>query len=98
MHLLLSFADTQVDVPTLELVDLPGIQTFPEDSRKSTTNLVHNYLSKPDTLILCVVDATIPSLDSSIAMQMIRDANKLPNTILALTKSDLVRSDSQFND
>lgn len=86
----------QVDVPTLELVDLPGIQTFPEDSRKSTTNLVHNYLSKPDTLILCVVDATIPSLDSSIAMQMIRDANKLPNTILALTKSDLVRDENEI--
>ncbi len=86
----------QTDVTTMELVDLPGIQTFPDDYAKATTALVTKYLNKPDTLVLCVVDATIPSLDSSTALAMIRAADKLPNTILALTKSDLVRSVSNL--
>ena len=85
-----------MDVPTFELVDLPGIQAFPEEHRRSTTDLVSKYLNKPDTLILCVVDATIPSLDSSVALGMIKAADKLPNTILALTKSDLVRSEIEI--
>ena len=80
----------------MELVDLPGIQTFPDDYAKATTALVTKYLNKPDTLVLCVVDATIPSLDSSTALAMIRAADKLSNTILALTKSDLVRSVSNL--
>lgn len=86
----------QTDVTTMELVDLPGIQTFPDDYAKATTALVTKYLNKPDTLVLCVVDATIPSLDSSTALAMIRAADKLPNTILALTKSDLVRSEIEI--
>ena len=80
-----------MDIHTLVLVDLPGIQVFPESARVATTGLVSKYLSKPDTLVLCVVDATTPSLDGSTALAMVRDARKLPNTILALTKSDLVR-------
>ena len=86
----------QVDVPTLELIDLPGVQVFPEESQSCTTNLVSAYLNKPDTLVLCVVDATIPSLTDSVALGMVRAANKLPNTILALTKSDLVRSEFEI--
>lgn len=85
-----------MDVPTFELIDLPGIQAFPEDQQRCTRDLVSDYLNKPDTLVLCVVDATIPSLDSSQALGMVRAANKLPNTILALTKSDLVRSEFEI--
>ncbi|KAL3153068.1 hypothetical protein ABBQ38_012088 [Trebouxia sp. C0009 RCD-2024] len=88
----------QVDVPTFELIDLPGLQAFPEEQQRCTQALVSKYLNKPDTLVLCVVDATIPSLDSSTALGMVRAANKLPNTILALTKSDLVRSEVEITE
>jgi len=59
-------------VPTIELVDLPGIQLYPTDLYKQTRKLVNSYLQEEDTLVLCVVDATIPSLDSSIAVKMVR--------------------------
>lgn len=83
----------QEDVPDFEFVDLPGIQTFPEEQFKLTTDLVSKYLKQPDTLVLCVVDATSAALDGSLALKMVRDAGKLPHTILALTKSDLVTSE-----
>jgi len=77
-------------------VDLPGIQTFPEQLKKQTTQLVSSYLQEPDTLVLCVVDATTPALDSTVALEMVRDAGKLSHTILALTKSDLVNTRQQI--
>ena len=86
-----------MDVPTFELIDLPGIQALPEEHKRCSIDLVSKYLNMPDTLVLCVVDATIPSLDNSEALGMIRAANKLPNTILALTKSDLVRSEIEID-
>ena len=48
----------QAGVPTFQVVDLPGIQTYPEEQEKATTELVSSYLSRPDTLVLCVLDAT----------------------------------------
>lgn len=80
----------QVGVPTIELVDLPGIQLYPPKVERETVSLVSKYLADPETLVLCVVDATIPSLDSSPAVKMVREAGKLSSTILALTKADLV--------
>ena len=59
----------QDDVPDFEFVDLPGIQTFPEEQLKRTSQLVSKYLSEPDTLVLCVVDATTPALDSILALK-----------------------------
>ena len=83
----------QDDVPDFEFVDLPEIQTFPEEQFQRTSQLVRAYLEEPDTLVLCVVDATTPALDSSPALMMIGDAGKLHQTILALTKSDLLTSE-----
>ena len=85
----------QVDVPTFELIDLPGIQLFPEQQEKLTIDLANQYLAEEDTLVLCVVDATLPSLTDSTALKMVRSSNKLNNTILALTKSDLVRTEPE---
>lgn len=79
-----------------ELVDLPGIQLFPNELYKQTTELVNRYLRTEDTLVLCVVDATIPALDSSVALKMVRDAGKLPQTILALTKADLIQDEESI--
>ncbi|KAL3134562.1 hypothetical protein ABBQ38_006403 [Trebouxia sp. C0009 RCD-2024] len=81
------------DVPDFEFVDLPGIQTFPEKQYRRTSELVRTYLSGADTLVLCVVDATAPALDGTLAVKMVWDAGKLSNTILALTKSDLVTTE-----
>ena len=85
----------QVDVPTFELIDLPGLQLFPEQQEKLTMDLANKYLAEEDTLVLCVVDATLPSLTDSAALKMVRSSDKLSNTILALTKSDLVRTEPE---
>ncbi|KAL0050706.1 hypothetical protein WJX82_005487 [Trebouxia sp. C0006] len=86
----------QTDVSTIELVDLPGIQMYPPELYQQTTDLVNSYVNAPDTLVLCVVDATIPSLDSSVAIKAVRDANKLPRTMLALTKADLIQDEESI--
>lgn len=86
----------KMDVPTIELVDLPGIQMYPPELYQQTTHLVNSYINAPDTLVLCVVDATIPSLDSSMAIKAVRDADKLPRTILALTKADLIQDEESI--
>lgn len=57
---------------------------------------MESYLHSKDTLVLCVVDATIPALDSSVALKMVRDADKLPQTILALTKADLIQDEESI--
>lgn len=86
----------QVDVPTFELIDLPGIQLLPEAQAKLTHRLAEKYLKQKDTLVLCVVDATIASLTDSKALTMVHAAGKLDSTIVALTKSDLIRNDSEI--
>ena len=86
----------QADVPTFEVVDLPGIQTYPAEQEKATTQLVTTYLNKPNTLVLCVVDATTAAFDTSIALKLIRKAGKLSNTIVAMTKSDLVTQPEEY--
>lgn len=94
--LTLVLSTVQMDVPSFEFVDLPGLQTYPAEMQRQTREVVDRYLSEPDTLVLCVVDATTPALDSTVPLAMIRDADKLSHTILALTKSDLVRSKGQI--
>jgi len=91
-----SVAYVQTDVPTIELLDLPGIQRYPPELYQQTTHLVNSYVNAPDTLVLCVVDVTFPSLDSSVATKAVRDANKLPRTILALTKADLIQDEESI--
>lgn len=61
----------QTDVQTIELVDLPGIQMYPLELYQQTTDLVNSYVNAPDIRVLCVVDATIPSLDSSVAIKAV---------------------------
>ena len=77
----------QAGVPTFQVVDLPGIQTCRAAQEKATTELVSSYLKQPDTLVLCVLDATTTAFDSSFALKLVRDSGKLGNTIIALTKS-----------
>ena len=74
-----------VELPTLELVDLPGLCANPPALRQQSHALVQQYLSKEDTMVLCVVPATEPSITSSEAIHMIEEAGKLKQTILALS-------------
>ena len=74
-----------VELPTLELVDLPGLCANPPALRRQSHALVQQYLSREDTMVLCVVPATGPSTTSSEAIHMILEAGKLQQTILALT-------------
>ncbi|KAA6422228.1 MAG: hypothetical protein FRX49_07698 [Trebouxia sp. A1-2] len=90
---------TEDEIGTL-LTYLPGqpapAELYPADLCDQTTKLVNSYLQEEDTLVLCVADATIPSMDSSIAVKMVRDNAKLPSTILALTKADLIKDEESI--
>lgn len=46
--------------------------------------------------MLCVGEATTAAFDSSVALKLTRDAGKLSNTILAMTKSDLVSTEEEY--
>ena len=45
---------------------------------------------------MCVVDATTAAFDTSAALKLIRKAGKLSNTIVAMTKSDLVSQEEEY--
>ncbi len=45
-------------MPTFDFIDLPGIQSLPEQDRIQTERLVNSYISDPNTLVLCVVEGT----------------------------------------
>ena len=45
---------------------------------------------------MCVVDATTAAFDTSVALKLIRKAGKLSNTIVAMTKSDLVSQEEEY--
>ena len=75
-------------------MDLPGIQSVPEEDRLQTEGLVKTYIADPNTLVLCVLAATDAALDQGTALKLLIDANKLDSTIVALTKSDWVHEDN----
>ena len=56
----------------------------------SSIDLANQHLADDQALVLCAVDASTSSLDGSKALQLIQQANKLHNTILVLTKTDLL--------
>ena len=80
----------QVDVPTVELVDLPGLQILPADAAAKSVEVLNKFMRRddPETLLLCVIPADSASLDSSLALSMIHDSRNAPNAIVALTKAD----------
>ena len=84
----------QVDVPDFELVDLPGIQLLPAAHAEVTRTLAQKYLQDQNTLVLCVIDVTTGTLTADPALRLVHDAKQLQNTVLALTKADLIRSDN----
>ena len=76
------------EVPTMEIIDLPGIS---EGKLKADVlAIVSKYLALPETLVLCVVDASFADLGSSQAIALVRQHRKEANTIIVLTKADSV--------
>lgn len=79
-------------MPTVELVDLPGLQNLPPEAAAKSREVVQRFMKKddPETLVLCVIPADSSSLDSSDALRMVTDYGHAPSTIVALTKADKV--------
>ena len=83
-------------IPTIELVDLPGLRTSkplgePTDLPELTQQCVMKYMECPLTgAVVCVVDAAVGNLVSSKSVLMVQESpEKLKkNTIGVFTKAD----------
>lgn len=73
--------------------DLPGIREYPADLREKSKNIINKYINQPNTLIICVIPANTARLTSNQSLGMIIDAKKTNDTIIALTKVDLLHND-----
>eukprot|EP00965_Chrysotila_dentata_P166100 5484254-Pleurochrysis_carterae.AAC.1 len=81
-------------VPTLEMIDLPGVVAAsiagePSDMMQRTRNITEKYLRCEDTIVVAVVPANITRVRDSQAMQMIQANRKEDITIGVLAKCDL---------
>ena len=79
---------SDVNLPTFEFYDLPGIRAYPQKSFETTTKLCRKYLQDKNSIVLCVVPATITRLTSCQSIALIQEMHMEPNTILALTMID----------
>lgn len=84
---------TGPDLPNFELIDLPGLiatELTGQEGTKLKIEAMVDSFNDPDTLILCVVPATIPALKTNIAVDKVRKLNKSHKSILCLTMCDQV--------
>lgn len=86
-------------MPTVELVDLPGLQQSPARGAHISKQVVNRFLKRgdPETLVLCVIAAHsgLP-LEDSTAVMKVRECDHNASTIVVLTKADKV--DHQLTD
>ena len=77
------------DVPQLDLVDMPGLVTVPEDMHKQTTELVKSHLNQysSNSLYLAIVKSTV-SPNLSNALKLLQDANVFSKTFGVFTFCD----------
>jgi len=79
------------DLVDIDLLDLPGIVSMPQDIAAASLQLTRNFLQRDDTLALCVVDDLLPAVRSSQALGEIGRVNGLgARTIVVLTKVDML--------
>jgi len=79
------------DLVDIDLLDLPGIVSMPQDVAAASLQLTRDYLQKDDTLALCVVDDLLPAVRSSQALGEIGRVDGLgARTIVVLTKVDML--------
>lgn len=79
---------TDHDLPSFEFYDLPGIRSYPPSMAETTTNLCRKYLAAKDSIVLCVVPATVTRLTSCQSIALINEMGITQNCILALTMCD----------
>lgn len=92
------------NVPTLTLVDLPGLTSVackdrgqPSDIKDQIINLASSYIENPRTLILCVMAAR-DDLETDMALELIkRYEPEGDRTIGVITKVDLMNRGSDVN-
>lgn len=85
----------KLNAPTFTFIDLPGIRSYPAELKKSTEGLVEKYLTDPHTLVLCVVQAS-DRLTSNQAIAKIIEMGKQSQSILALTKVDMIHHSNDW--
>lgn len=83
----------QPNVVRIDLIDLPGIVSYPPEARDFTTNLSLRYIREPNSLIICVAPATLPRLNSYEPIARILENSAQNRTIIALTMADKLRSE-----
>ena len=81
-------------VPTLDLIDLPGIVAAsisgePTDMMNTTRELVRSYIKDADTLIIAVIPANSRRIRDSQALQLVQACKAESRTIGVLTMPDL---------
>jgi len=76
------------DVPTLEIVDLPGIRENPPEAKKETAELAEKYMQEEHALILCVMQGSINRINNSQTGGLVEKLNKQSQTLIVLTKAD----------
>ena len=88
------------DLPTLTLVDLPGIVKVPvgdqpEDIEEQTVRLVTTFAENPNSLILAVSPGNV-DLANSEALKMARQVDpEGQRTLAVLTKADLMEKSTE---
>ena len=85
------------DLPILEFYDLPGIVDYPIDKADQTYKLCEKYISQQNIIILCVIPATVTNITNNNAIKLINNYNKMKDTIICLTMSDLVQRENLEN-
>jgi len=81
------------EVINLTFYDLPGIREYPEELREISIKLTNKYINTPNTLVICVIPASVTRLTSSQALGLVINANKCKECIIALTMIDLLHQD-----
>jgi len=76
------------DVPTLELVDLPGIRENPPEVKQETVQIAEKYMREQHSLILCVMQGSINRINNSQTGGLVETLKKQAQTLIVLTKAD----------
>jgi GTP-binding protein EngB required for normal cell division len=79
------------DLVDIDLLDLPGIVSMPQDVAAASLQLTRDFLERDDTLALCVVEDLLSAVRSSLALGEIGRVDGLgARTIVVLTKVDML--------
>eukprot|EP00965_Chrysotila_dentata_P079545 2623072-Pleurochrysis_carterae.AAC.1 len=94
IHEQLTIEVRKASVPTLDLIDLPGIvaasiEGEPADMMSRTRNITERYLRGANTIVVAVVPANITRVRDSQAIQLVQANAKQDVTLGVLAKSDL---------